>query len=168
MVNGPSGQQTPLGNYGSLGPLSGTYEANLAPLSKSYDLTGEKIELEYLAQKLSLRSGQTAQQLVYTGALLCEGPGQQAIIAGFDWKSGDELVVSVRDLTSSRLPPHRLKCEQNEPLEGKTCLKVTLTNLANPVHKAVFWFEESTRSLIRVEEVLPSYGNSKLALTRKN
>jgi dipeptidyl aminopeptidase/acylaminoacyl peptidase len=165
---GPAGTRTPLGNYGSLASLSGSYTATLIPISESYNQTGDKIEIDYAKQKLALRSGASTTYLDYTGAMLCEGPGQHAIIAGFDWKAGDTLIVSMLDLVGSQIVPQRLNCEPGEAIDGKACLKVTLTNLADSVNKSTFWIDEKTRRLIRVEQVLSAYGNAKIVMNRKN
>lgn len=72
------------------------------------------------------------------------------------------------DLVGSQIVPQRLNCEPGEAIDGKACLKVTLTNLADSVNKSTFWIDEKTRRLIRVEQVLSAYGNAKIVMNRKN
>ena len=111
---------------------------------------------------LSVEMGDQKNNLKYSGALLCDGPGLEAILQGLPLKEGYELAVNVADLPSMKVETQKLKVEGNEEFEGKTYLKLTLTNVENPAAKTTLWLDPKTKATVRCEQVLPQMGNAVL------
>jgi dipeptidyl aminopeptidase/acylaminoacyl peptidase len=143
------------------------YTASLAPLSRSVEQGGQKIELTYRDKKAEIKANGTTTSLEYNGAILDLGGGRDAIIAGIDWREGDSLGLSVVNLEQKKIATQQLKCEGNETLDGVSCVKVTLTDAENMADKTTFWIDSKTRKIVRVEAVVPALGNAKMTMTPK-
>jgi hypothetical protein len=152
--------------FGSAVDIS-TYTASFAPLSRSVEQGGQKIELNYRDKEVEILTNGATSSLEYKGAILGLGGGRDAIIAGIDWQGGESLVVSVVNLEQKKIATQQLKCEGNETVDGVVCLKVTLTDAENTADKATFWFDPKTRKMVRVEAVVPALGNAKMTMIPK-
>jgi dipeptidyl aminopeptidase/acylaminoacyl peptidase len=155
--------KTPFGNAVDIS----TYTASFAPLSRSVEQGGQKIELNYRDQEVEIQTNGTTNSLEYSGAILDLGGGRDAIIAGIDWQGGESLVVSVVNLEQKKIVKQQLKCEGNETLDGVSCVKVTLIDMENTADKTTFWLDPKTRKMVRVEAVVPALGNARMTMTLK-
>jgi hypothetical protein len=60
--------------------------------------------------------------------------------------------------------PQQLKVEGDESIDGVACLKVTLTDAENLADKTTIWIDTKQRKAIRVEQVIPAFGNAKMTM----
>ncbi len=149
---------------GPLGEMinEGTYSPELKTLSRVFKQGPMSLAAKYSAGEIEVEMGDQKNNLKYSGALLCDGPGLEAIIQGLPLKEGYELAVNVADLPSMKVETQKLKVEGNEEFEGKTYLKLTLTNVENPAAKTTLWLDPKTKATVRSEQVLPQMGNAVL------
>jgi dipeptidyl aminopeptidase/acylaminoacyl peptidase len=142
---------------------TGTYSPNLQPLSRVFQQGEMKIEAKYQDGQIQLQLGDQKKSIEYQGALLCDGPGLESIVAALPMKEGDELVVNVVDLTGLKVEPYILKVHAAETTSDGEMIKVTLSNLENPAQKTTLWLDPTTRTTLRSEQVLPAMGNAVLS-----
>jgi hypothetical protein len=143
------------------------YTDDLKMLSRLIEQGGQKVDLRYMDGKVEIVANGNKTALDYAGAMLGRGSGDNALIAGIDWREGDSLVASVVDIERKTIAPQQLKCEGSETVEGATCLRVTLTDLENTTDKTTFWIDTKTRKIVRVEAILPALGNAAMTMTPK-
>lgn len=144
---------------------TGTYSQGLQPVSRSYQQGPSKVEAVYQKGQISIEMGGQKQDLPYSGAFLCDGPGQDAIIGGLPLKEGYEIVANVIDLSSMKLELHRLKVEGTTITDEGTFLKVTISNVENPAQRTTFWLDPDSRTTRRSEQVIPALGGAVLTRT---
>jgi dipeptidyl aminopeptidase/acylaminoacyl peptidase len=143
------------------------YTDDLKMLSRLIEQGGQKVDLRYMDGKVEIVANGNKTALDYAGAMLGRGSGDNALIAGIDWREGDSLVASVVDIERKTIAPQQLKCEGSETVEGATCLRITLTDLENTTDKTTFWIDTKTRKIVRVEAILPALGNAAMTMTPK-
>jgi hypothetical protein len=105
-------------------------------------------------------------ELTYEGALLCDGPGRDYIVAGMPLEKGFEIGVMMPDFASNKVSSYRLKCEGTASIEGKECLKVVIANVENTAERTVIWFDAKSRSPLQIEQVIPALQNATLTMKR--
>jgi len=149
---------------GPLGEIvsSGTYTAELQPVSRTFQQGPTTVSATYGSGKIEVEMSGQKSELTYEGALLCDGPGQEAIVGGLPLEEGYELVANVIDLSGMKLEPHRLKVEGIETSELGKLMKVTVSNIENPAQKTTLWLEPESRLPRKTEQVLPAMGNAVL------
>lgn len=152
---------------GPLGEIvsAGSYSADLQPVSRTFQQGPTTISATYLDGKVEVEMGGQEQVLEYEGALLCDGPGQEAIVAGLPLEDGYQLVVNVVDLTGMKLQPYRLTTELSDTPEGGKQFKVVLSSIENPAQKTTLWLDAESRETRKTEQVLPAMGNAVLTRT---
>ncbi|MCU0707732.1 MAG: prolyl oligopeptidase family serine peptidase [Pirellula sp.] len=143
---------------------SGTYSASFTPVTRSFQQGDQAFEIQVGDGTVEATTGGSTKSLAYEGAMLCVGPARDAIVSGIDWKDGDSLVVSVVDLMRMQVVPQQLKVEGDESIDGVDCLKVTLTDAENLADKTTIWIDTKQRKAIRVEQVIPAFGNAKMTM----
>ncbi len=109
--------------------------------------------------------GDQQAELTYEGALLCDGPGQEAIVQALPLKDGYQVNCNVIDLTAMKVETAQLKVEGSDSIDNQELLKVVITNVANPAQKTTLWLDPKTKTVVRTEQVLPQMGNAVLSKT---
>jgi dipeptidyl aminopeptidase/acylaminoacyl peptidase len=152
---------------GPLGEISneGTYSADLKTLARSFKQGPMSLSAKYQDGKIDIIMAEQKSTLEYEGALLCDGPGMEAIVRALPLKEGYELAVNVADLPSMKVETMLLKVEGPETVEGQRYLKVTLTGVANAAQKTTLWLDPQSQMIVKSEQVLPQLGNAVLSKT---
>lgn len=151
---------------GPLGEISseGIYSASDMKTQKRFFKQGPmSLTANYNSNQVEIKLGDETTKLDYTGALLCDGPGMESIVAGLPIKDGYELAVNMVDLPGKKIEPHLLKVVGNETVGGKALTKITVTNIENPASKTTLWLDSKSKSIVRTEQVLPQMGNAVLS-----
>lgn len=153
---------------GPLGKMvnSATYSANWQSLSRSIEQGGQTIEGVHQPGKVMVKMGEQVSELTYEGALLCDGPGRDYIVAGMPLEKGFEIGVMMPDFASNKVSSYRLKCEGTASIEGRECLKVVIANVENTAERTVIWFDAKSRSPLQIEQVIPALQNATLTMKR--
>ncbi len=142
------------------------YSADLQPLRRTYQQGEVTIRAEYEPGKIEVQVGDQRVELTYEGALLCNGPGQEAIIRGLPLEKDYTLTAHQIDLSSMKLEKVQLQVEGVEVVDGKNYLKVLIRNLENPADKTTLWLDSETKEVQRSEQVMPAMGNAVLTKRR--
>lgn len=152
---------------GPIGEISSQaiYDKTMKTVSRSLKQGPMSLSAEFADNSVQVVMGDQKQTLAVDGALLCDGPGMESIIQGLPLAEGYELGVLIADLTEMKVQPHLLKVEGNEVLEGKSLLKVTVSNVENPSAKTTLWLDPETKATLRSQQVLPQMGNAVLSKT---
>ncbi len=145
---------------------TGVYGQGLEPISRTLEQAGQKIEIRYEPDKVVMTSGDQHNEMAFEGAIICEGPGRAAIIAGLPLEEGYEIAVKIADAMMGKIETHKVHVEGSQLVNGKDHYKVLITNINNPAHKTTIWIEKGTRQATRVEQILPAFGNAKLTMER--
>jgi dienelactone hydrolase len=148
----------PLGNIVD----SVTYTSKLQPVSRKMSQGPATIDAEYESGLIKVNVNGTETELTYLGALLCDGPGREAMIASMPLAEGKDLVVNVPKLTNGKMAMARLKAEGVEELDGVPCMKVTVAEIENPSAKTTIWIDSKAKVVVRSEQVVPELGNAVL------
>lgn len=143
------------------------YTAGLAPVSRKLVQGPQEISAKYGDQELEISVGGQTQEVSFTGALLCDGPGRNLIISGLPIAEDFELIVNVAELNSMKVSPHRLKVIGIEATENGEWLRVDLSSVENPGVVTSFWLSPESKQVQRVRQVLPDLGNAVMTMTRK-
>lgn len=144
---------------------TGTYSAELEPISRTYQQGTVKVNASYQTGKIGIEMAGQKSEMSYSGAFLCDGPGQEAIVRGLPLKEGYELVANVVDLSGMKLELHRLKVESLETSEQGELMKVTIASVENPAQKTTLWLDPVSRVTRRSEQVMPALGGAVLTRT---
>lgn len=154
---------------GALGNSSDsvTYTAGLQPVSRKMNPGPVTIDAAYQPGIIKVSINGEETELTYDGALLCDGPGQEAILASMPLAEGKELVVFVPKLTNGKMGLARVKAEGQEEINGVPCLKITVSEVENPSAKLTLWVDSKTKSPVRSEQVMPEMGNAVLSKSIK-
>lgn len=149
---------------GAMGEIENvaTYSLEFKPLARSLKQGPMSIEAKYAANAIELQMGEQQVRLEATGALLCDGPGLEAIVQGLPVEEGYELVADTVDLAAMKLERMRLKVEGLETVDGSEYLKVLISSLDNPAQKTTLWLNPQTKQTQRSEQVMPAMGNAVL------
>lgn len=152
---------------GPLGEISneGTYSAGLKTLSRSFSQGPMSLSANYQDGKIEVNLADQKNTIEYQGALLCDGPGMEAILQALPLTEGFSLAVNVADLPSMKVEAMLLKVVGTESVDGMNYLKVTLSGIENPAQKTTLWLEPQTKMTIKSEQVLPQMGNAVLTKT---
>jgi hypothetical protein len=116
----------------------------------------------YQDGKIDVKMDDQQTTIDYQGALLCDGPGLDAILQALPLAEGYQLGVNVADLTSMKAETMVLKVVGSDTVEGQKLLKVTLIGVENPAQKTTFWLDPQTKATVKSEQVLPQMGNAVL------
>jgi dienelactone hydrolase len=154
----------PLGNMTD----SATYSAGLTPLTRSLSEGDQLLTASFSPNRITLTKGGESQDMEYTGALLCDGPGRDFIISGMTLAYDMNLVVNVADMQTGKVQPTRIQVAGNEDWEGAALTKVTLTNLEVPAQKTTLWIDPTTKTVRKSQQVLPQLGDAVLEYVRSN
>jgi dipeptidyl aminopeptidase/acylaminoacyl peptidase len=154
----------PLGNMTD----SATYSAGLTPLTRSLSEGDQLLTASFSPNRITLTKGGESQDMEYTGALLCDGPGRDFIISGMTLAYDMNLVVNVADMQTGKVQPMRIQVAGNEDWEGAALTKVTLTNLEMPAQKTTLWIDPTTKTVRKSQQVLPQLGDAVLEYVRSN
>jgi dipeptidyl aminopeptidase/acylaminoacyl peptidase len=155
VISGGPGSMSNVGTYSpELKTLARTFQQG--PMSMSAKFADGQIQVQTEAQKKTLK---------FEGALLCDGPGQEAIVQGLPLKEGYVLVANLLDLASMKIDVVELKVEGIETIDATKYLKVVISSVANPVQKTTMWLDPQTKQTRRFEQVLPEAGNAVLSRT---
>jgi len=149
---------------GAMGEIENvaTYSLEFKPLARSLKQGPMSIEATYVENAIELHMGEQQVRLEATGALLCDGPGLEAIVQGLPVEEGYELVADTVDLAAMKLERMRLKVEGLETVDGSEYLKVLISSLDNPAQKTTLWLNPQTKQTQRSEQVMPAMGNAVL------
>ncbi|MBX3423231.1 MAG: S9 family peptidase [Pirellulaceae bacterium] len=154
--------ETITGPFGTL-ESTGTYSDQLAPISRLYKQPPTTVKAEYSPGKVQVHIDDKPYALEYTGALLCDGPGLEAIVQSLPLTEDYELVANVVDLSGPKIEPYRLKVHGLEKVGQRPLLKVILSSLPNPAQRITLWLDPQTQATQRSEQVLPAMGNAVLS-----
>jgi len=146
---------------------AGSYTKQLQPLNRQIDQAGSEAKVKYSPGTIEFELAGKTTQHQYSGALICDGPGRNKIIAGLPLEPGYELVVHMPDLAKSSLAKFQLVCKGLEQVDGKDLLQVNLTNLDNSAQSISLWIEPESRHVQRVKQVMPEFGNATLDMQRQ-
>jgi dipeptidyl aminopeptidase/acylaminoacyl peptidase len=144
-----------------------TYTSELVPIARKLAQGAQEINAEYSPQTVQVTMGESTQELTYTGALLCDGPGRNLIVSGLPLAEGAEWIVNVADLNNLKVTPHRLQVGATETTDVGEMMRVDLTNIENPVIATTFWVSPQTKQVMRVRQIVPDLGNAVMTSTRK-
>jgi dipeptidyl aminopeptidase/acylaminoacyl peptidase len=144
-----------------------TYSAKLEPQSRKMTQGPATINAQYDSGRIQIEINGNESELTYEGALLCDGPGREAIIASLPLSEGKEIVVAVPDMGKSKMGLARVKVEGIEEVSGKPCLKITVTDVENEAAKSTLWVDAESKSVIQTEQILPELGNATMTKTLK-
>ncbi len=145
---------------------SGAYSADLLPRSREIEQMGQKMGIQYHQDKVTFNAGENSTTVEYTGALICDGPGRDAMIAGLPLTQGYEIVFKMPDASKASVDSYRLKVVGTNDLDGKKCLQVEISNLENEAQKTTLWIDQQSRAAQRVMQVLPAMANAKITISR--
>jgi len=156
----------------SSGPLgdmsdSGSYTADLSPVSRLIKQGGQTIEVVHGPEQLEVKVGGQTLQLPVSGALLCDGPARDAIIASWPIEAIDALVISMLDPASMKVGRHRISVDGTEKLHGRDYLKLSMANVDDSGQRVTLWLDSEKRRVDRVEQVLPALGGATVTMQRK-
>jgi dipeptidyl aminopeptidase/acylaminoacyl peptidase len=154
--------RSPLGDFTD----SAVYTGTLEPVSRSVIRGDDTIDVTYGAGQLEVKENDKSRVIPYAGALVCDGPGRDSILASLPLELEKPLVVMMADMTTMTLAPNRVLLEGETKLKDIPCLQLTVTNLENPAQKATLWLNAATRRVEQIEQVIPALGNAKLTMTR--
>jgi hypothetical protein len=143
------------------------YTSKLEPVSRKLSLGPQAIEAVYQPGTIKVSSDGNESELIYDGALLCDGPGQEAILASMPLAEGTEFVAFLPKLMNGKIALARIKAEGVEEVNGVSCLKVSVSDIENPAEKLTIWIDSKTKSPVRSEQVLPEFGNAVLTKSIK-
>jgi dienelactone hydrolase len=150
------------GPFGQINSV-GTYTAKLEPLSRVFQQGETKVTAEYGDGQVHLQMGDQKSSIDYSGALLCDGPGLDAILRALPLKDGFELVANVVDLAGMKVEPVMIKAQNSLSVAEGNSLKVTLSSLQNPAQKTTLWLDPDTLVTHRSEQVMPEAGGAVLS-----
>jgi dipeptidyl aminopeptidase/acylaminoacyl peptidase len=139
-----------------------TYSQDLKTLSRSFKQGPMSLSAAYQDGKIDVKMGDQQSTLSYQGALLCDGPGLEAILQALPLAEGYQLGVNVADLPSMKMETMLLKVVGSDTVDGQKLLKVTLIGVENPAQKTTFWLDPQTKIMVKSEQVLPQMGNAVL------
>lgn len=142
------------------------YDAQWKPISRTMTQGNVQMQANYSDSTISIDVAGNSMNLEFEGALLCDGPGRDLIVAAMQLEEGPEVVVSSPDLMSQKVNRAILKLEGTEELNGKNCLKISVTDVENQAAKSLYWIDVETRQPLKVEQILPALGNAKFTRTR--
>lgn len=145
---------------------SGSYSEALLPRSREIEQMGQKMGIQYGENKVTFNAGENSTTVEYTGALICDGPGRDAMVAGLPLADGYEIVFKMPDASKASVDSYRLKVVGAEDLDGKKCLQVEISNLENEAQKTTLWIDQQSRAVQRVTQVLPAMANAKITISR--
>jgi hypothetical protein len=154
----------PLGNMTD----NATYTSTLTPITRTLSEGEQVLSAKYSVNKITLTKGDASQDVEYSGALLCDGPGRDYIISGMELTEDTNFVANVADLQTGKVQATRVQVIGTEESEGVTLSKVVLTNLELPAQKTTLWIDTKTKSVQKAEQVLPQLGNAVLEYVRAN
>jgi hypothetical protein len=83
------------------------------------------------------------------------------------WQEGTEFVANIVDFMGGKIVPNRTKYERNEAIADKQLAKISNTNVEKPAQKTLICLDSESKSVVKVEPVLPQLGNAKLEATRR-
>jgi dipeptidyl aminopeptidase/acylaminoacyl peptidase len=146
---------------------AGTYSAQLLPISRDLDQAGTKMAVIYGDGKISYVIGENNEEVEFSGAMICDGPARDFLVASLPLDSGYEIVVQMPDLAKTSIATFRIKVEGNEREDGQEYVKVNITNIENEAQKTTLWINPESREVDRVVQILPALANAKLDYRRK-
>jgi dipeptidyl aminopeptidase/acylaminoacyl peptidase len=154
---------------GPLGDMSdaGRYTADLVPVSRLIKQGGQTIEVLHQPEQLEVKVGGQALQLPVSGALLCDGPARDAIIASWPIDAIDSLVFSMLDPASMKIGQYRLAVAGMEKLEGREYVKLSIAHVEETSQRITLWLDAENRRVDRVEQLLPALGGATLTMQRQ-
>jgi len=149
---------------GPLGDSKDTavYNADWMPQSRQVSQGPLELSANYSDNQISLEVMGNSLQLKFEGALLCDGPGRDLIVASLKLDDNQPLVVAAPDLMSQKINLSLLQVEGTETFNQRECLKISLTEVENQAAKTQFWIDPQTRQTLKVVQVVPSMGNAKV------
>jgi hypothetical protein len=155
----------------TVGPLGNmtdrvTYSSKLEPMSRNLSEGEQVLTANYTAGKITLQKGDASQDLEYSGALFCDGPGRDYILSGMDLKDDLNFVANVADLQTGKVQPTRIQVVGTEDWNGTATTKLLLTNLELPAQKTTIWIDAKSKLVVKAEQILPQLGNAVLEYVR--
>lgn len=142
------------------------YDGKWMPQSRKLTQGPVELNAKYAPNQIELNVMGNPIQLDFEGALLCDGPGRDLIVAALKLEENQSLVVAASDLMSQKISLCQLQQEGTEKLGERECLKISLTEVENQAAKTVFWIDPQTRQAIQVTQVVPALGNAKMTRVR--
>lgn len=140
------------------------YSASMQPLSRELKQGPQTISATYGDGTVELNAQGEKVEVAYTGALLCDGPGREAIIGGLPLEDKFETVVNVLEVSSMKMATYRLQVVGPESVDGRELLRVNLTNIENAAQQSSFWLDQKAKRVVRVSQVIPELGNAKMTM----
>jgi dienelactone hydrolase len=153
---------------GALGKITDavTYDAKMQPQSRTLSQGPANIEAKYEPGKIKVSMNGKESEIEYQGALLCDGPGREAILAGMNLKPGDDFAVSVPNLGNGKSFVARISVAE-EAVGDVACMKIDVTDAENSAARSSVWIDQKSKKVIRTEQVIPELGNAVMSKTLK-
>jgi dipeptidyl aminopeptidase/acylaminoacyl peptidase len=142
------------------------YDGRWMPQSRKLTQGPVELNAKYAPNQIELNVMGNPLQLDFEGALLCDGPGRDLIVAALKLEENQTLVVAASDLMSQKISLCLLQQEGTEKIGDRECLKISLTEVENQAAKTVFWIDAQTRLPVQVTQVVPALGNAKMTRVR--
>lgn len=142
----------------------------------SQDATAVSREMEQMGQKIGMTmEGNKAivdmqgkkMEMVFTGAVLQDGPGVDQIIARWPLKEGFSLVVEVPDMTTMKAKQVKISVTGKETIKTDECVKVEMVGTDNASDKTTFWINPKTLSADKMVSMIPAMGNAVMTVEKK-